>query len=102
MKILVTGGAGFIGSHAVERLLARGDIVTVVDDFNDFYDPALKRHNATAFAGRARLVEADICIPAAMRAVFQANHFDAILHIAARAGVRPSIRQPERLPRRTV
>lgn len=94
MKILVTGGAGFIGSHLVERLIARGDALTVVDDFNDFYDPALKRRNVAGFAGRAQVIEADICNPAALRPLFQAGRFDAIVHLAARAGVRPSIRQP--------
>jgi len=94
MNILLTGGAGFIGSHVIERLLARGDTVTVIDDFNDFYDPALKRRNAAAFASRARLIEADICDLAALRPLFQQNHLDAVIHLAARAGVRPSIRQP--------
>ena len=60
--VLVTGGAGFIGSHTCERLLARGDRVTVLDNFNDFYDPAIKRENAEAVlaAGDASLVEGDI------------------------------------------
>lgn len=94
MKTLVTGGAGFIGSHTAERLLERGETVTVLDDFNDFYDPALKRRNVAAFAGRARVVEADICDLPALRQVFEENRFDAVVHLAARAGVRPSIRQP--------
>lgn len=94
MNILLTGGAGFIGSHLAERLLARGDSLTVLDDFNDYYDPSLKRRNATLITGRARLIEADICDTAATRAIFQSNRFDAIIHIAARAGVRPSIQQP--------
>ncbi|MBM3859296.1 MAG: NAD-dependent epimerase/dehydratase family protein [Verrucomicrobia bacterium] len=94
MNILLTGGAGFIGSHTVERLLERGESVTVLDDFNDFYNPALKRRNAAAFAARVRLVEADICDADALRLVFHAGRFDAVVHLAARAGVRPSIRQP--------
>jgi UDP-glucuronate 4-epimerase len=93
MNVLVTGGAGFIGSHVVERLLARGDTVTVVDDFNEFYDPALKRDNVRGFADRVKLVEADIC--GDLRPVFDAQRFDAIVHLAARAGVRPSLAQPE-------
>jgi UDP-glucuronate 4-epimerase len=94
MAILVTGGAGFIGSHVVDALLARGDKVTVVDDFNDFYDPALKRRNVATFANRVTIVEADIRDTAALRAVFSTGRFDAIAHIAARAGIRPSVAQP--------
>jgi UDP-glucuronate 4-epimerase len=94
MTILVTGGAGFIGSHVVEALLARGDSVTVVDDFNDFYDPALKRRNVATFAGHAAIVEADIRDATALRAIFSTGRFDAIAHIAARAGIRPSVAQP--------
>ena len=94
MTILVTGGAGFIGSHVVEALLARGDKVTVVDDFNDFYDPALKRRNVATFANRVPIVEADIRDLAALRAIFSSGRFDAVAHIAARAGIRPSVAQP--------
>src|ERR1017187_4527230 len=94
MTILVTGGAGFIGSHVVEALLARGDEVTVVDDFNDFYDPALKRRNVATFANRVPIVEADIRDVTALRAIFSAGRFDAVAHIAARAGIRPSVVQP--------
>jgi UDP-glucuronate 4-epimerase len=94
MNILLTGGAGFIGSHTAQRLLERGDTLTVLDDFNDFYDPALKRRNTAAFASRARLVEGDICDPGAVRPLFERGRFDAVVHLAARAGVRPSIRQP--------
>jgi UDP-glucuronate 4-epimerase len=93
MNVLVTGGAGFIGSHVVERLLARGDSVTVVDDFNEFYDPALKRRNIRGFADQIKLIEADICSD--LRGVFAAQAFDTIIHLAARAGVRPSLAQPE-------
>jgi nucleoside-diphosphate-sugar epimerase len=59
MQILITGGAGFIGSHVVDGLLARGHTVVVVDDFNDFYDPALKRRNTAGFGERATVVDAD-------------------------------------------
>jgi UDP-glucuronate 4-epimerase len=88
-SVLVTGGAGFIGSHVVDRLLRSGADVTVVDDFNDFYDPALKRANVAPHAAnpRFRLVEADICD---LSDVFASARFDAIVHLAARAGGRPS------------
>ena len=88
MNILVTGGAGFIGSHVVEALLRRGEQVTVLDDFNDFYDPRLKRRNVEGFARQAKVVEGDI------RGDLPREHFDAIIHLAARAGVRPSLEQP--------
>ena len=94
MTILVTGGAGFIGSHVVEALLARGEKITVIDDFNDFYDPAFKRRNVARFTGRVNVVEADIRDTAALRAIFSKGRFDAIIHIAARAGIRPSVEQP--------
>jgi UDP-glucuronate 4-epimerase len=96
-NILVTGGAGFIGSHLVERLLAEGGWrVTVVDDFHDFYAPALKRANVAPHVGRAdfRLVEADIRDRAALERVFAETPFAVVVHLAARAGVRPSLTEP--------
>jgi UDP-glucuronate 4-epimerase len=94
--ILLTGGAGFIGSHVARRLLARGDRLTVLDDFNDFYDPALKRANAADFSGRSdwRLVEGDIRDSALVERLFRDGRFDAVIHLAARAGVRPSLAEP--------
>ncbi len=97
-RILVTGGAGFIGSHLVDRLLSEGDWqVTVVDDFNDFYDPAIKRENAQRVASNPhyRLAEADIRDQGALREVFSEGRFQSVVHLAARAGVRPSLEQPE-------
>lgn len=97
-RILVTGGAGFIGSHLVDRLLSEGDWqVTVVDDFNNFYDPAIKRENAQRVASNPhyRLAEADIRDQGALREVFSEGRFQSVVHLAARAGVRPSLEQPE-------
>jgi UDP-glucuronate 4-epimerase len=96
-NILITGGAGFIGSHLVDRLLSEGEWqVTVVDDFNDFYDPAIKHANASRHENEPnyRLFTADIRDKAALEKVFSSNSFDCIVHLAARAGVRPSLEQP--------
>lgn len=96
-NILITGGAGFIGSHLVDLLLSEGDWrVTVVDDFNDFYDPSTKRENIRAHLQneRYRLVAADIRDRDALEPAFAETNFDCIVHLAARAGVRPSLSQP--------
>jgi UDP-glucuronate 4-epimerase len=96
-NILVTGGAGFIGSHLVDKLLAENVwSVTVVDDFNDFYEPAVKRTNVRPHVENSnyQLIEADIRDFAALETVFQNNKFDAVVHLAARAGVRPSLEEP--------
>jgi UDP-glucuronate 4-epimerase len=98
--ILVTGGAGFIGSHLTRRLLDRGDRVTVLDEFNDFYDPRRKRANVAPFVERDdyRLVEGDIRDAELVDRLFDPKSggggFDAVVHLAARAGVRPSLREP--------
>lgn len=93
--ILLTGGAGFIGSHVTEHLLARGDAVTVLDNFNDFYDPAIKRMNAQRIqAAGAELVEGDIRDESAVEGLFESRGFDAVIHLAAMAGVRPSLADP--------
>ncbi|MDX6696186.1 MAG: UDP-glucuronate 4-epimerase [Blastocatellia bacterium] len=97
-NILVTGGAGFIGSHLVDSLLAEDDWrVTVVDDFNDFYAPSVKRANIGEHLQheRYKLVEADIRDRAALARVFAGEQFDVIAHLAARAGVRPSLSEPQ-------
>src|SRR6185503_1114636 len=96
-NILVTGGAGFIGSHLVDRLLSEGGWqVSVVDDFNDFYDPAIKRANVSRHENNQnyRVFEADIRDRDALNQVFATQPFDVIVHLAARAGVRPSLAQP--------
>jgi UDP-glucuronate 4-epimerase len=96
-NILITGGAGFIGSHLLDRLLTEGGWrITVVDDFNDFYDPAIKRENVRARLGNPyfKLVEADIRNFEALSRAFAERDFDCIVHLAARAGVRPSLKEP--------
>ncbi|MFZ4765024.1 MAG: SDR family NAD(P)-dependent oxidoreductase, partial [Roseimicrobium sp.] len=95
MKVLVTGGAGFIGSHTVERLLAQGHQVGVLDSFNDYYDPALKRENIRAVRDRITLHEGDLRDAAFIEQTFGSGKYDAVIHLAARAGVRPSIEAPE-------
>ena len=96
MRFLVTGGAGFIGSHLCEALLARGDSVICLDNFNDYYDPAIKRRNIQKALEREhyRLIEGDICDWDTVETLFERNAFDCVVHLAARAGVRPSIEQP--------
>ena len=94
MEILVTGGAGFIGSHLVETLLAAGHRVGVLDDFNDFYDPRLKHANLAAVRERIDLHTADIRDGAAVTRAVGKGRYDAIFHLAARAGVGPSIKEP--------
>ena len=97
-SILVTGGAGFIGSHLVDRLLGEGEWrVSVVDDFNDFYAPAIKRLNIRIQRENPayKLVVADIRDKTALAGIFAEEKFDCIVHLAARAGVRPSLSQPQ-------
>jgi UDP-glucuronate 4-epimerase len=97
-NILITGGAGFIGSHLCERLLREGAWnVSVVDDLNDFYPPEIKRANLAEVRshGDINFYEADIRRPDALRAAFEENEFHAIVHLAARAGVRPSLTEPK-------
>lgn len=94
--VLVTGGAGFIGSHLVERLLAMGEAVSIVDSFDDFYDPSIKRRNLAAALEhpRCRLYEADLREPSDLEAACGREPVDVVVHLAARAGVRPSIQNP--------
>ncbi|MFM1921154.1 MAG: hypothetical protein RLZZ303_2788 [Candidatus Hydrogenedentota bacterium] len=94
--VLITGAAGFIGSHLAEALLQRGDTVAGLDSFNDYYDPALKQANLAEARQNPRfsLHEADICNREALFAVFDAVRPDVVVHLAARAGVRPSLEDP--------
>ena len=97
MKFLVTGGAGFIGSHVCERLLHDGHAVWVFDDLNPFYDPQLKRRNLRDIQSLAKpfeFVHGDLCDHGALTELFSSVKFDQVIHLAARAGVRPSLAEP--------
>jgi len=97
-NILITGGAGFIGSNLVDKLFAEGGWkIAVVDDLNDFYSPETKRHNIAAHLGNEnfKMYEADIRDAAALEQIFSETQFDVIVHLAARAGVRPSLAEPK-------
>ncbi|OLA96533.1 MAG: epimerase [Verrucomicrobia bacterium 13_2_20CM_55_10] len=94
MRVLVTGGAGFIGSHLVEKLLASGHEVVILDDFNDFYDPQTKHANVAGLARDVTVYHVDLRDTESVRNLFHREKVDAIAHLAARAGVRPSIQQP--------
>ena len=94
MRILVTGGAGFIGSHLVEKLLGVGHEVIILDDFNDFYDPQIKHANIAGFAKDVTVCHVDLRENDSVRTLFRREKLDVIVHLAARAGVRPSIQSP--------
>jgi len=96
MRILVTGGAGFIGSHLCERLVRDGHDLYVIDDLNTFYDPKLKQRNLATIgaAGTFLFTMGDICDEALVRRVCDDFKPEAVVHLAARAGVRQSIEEP--------
>ena len=97
MNFLITGGAGFIGSHVGERLLREGHSVWAFDDLNSFYDPQFKRRNLRELQALARPFEfchGDITDRAALDEIFSSVRFDQVIHLAARAGVRPSLADP--------
>ena len=97
MKVLVTGAAGFIGSHLADKLAGRGDEVVGLDNFNDYYDPAKKRGNASRLGKHPNftMVEADIRDREGMLRLFEAQQFEVVAHLAAMAGVRPAVEQPD-------
>ena len=97
MNFLVTGGAGFIGSHVCERLLHDGHAVWTFDDLNNFYDPQLKRRNLRDIQSLAKpfeFIHGDLTDRAALDTLFGSVKFDQVIHLAARAGVRPSLEEP--------
>jgi len=97
MNFLVTGAAGFIGSHTCERLLKEAHAVWGLDDLNPFYDPSIKRANLDQLrsaGGRFEFVQGDITSAETVANLFRAVRFDQVIHLAARAGVRPSLLQP--------
>jgi UDP-glucuronate 4-epimerase len=97
VKCLVTGGAGFIGSHLCEQLLVAGHSVWAFDNLDTFYDPAIKRRNLQELQGTARLfefVQGDLLDRRALDELFGGVRFDQVIHLAARAGVRPSLEEP--------
>jgi UDP-glucuronate 4-epimerase len=95
-KVLITGGAGFIGSHVADRLLGQGREVVALDDFNDYYDPRFKRENAARLEVHSgfTLIEGDIRDRDLVEQIYRRQGIGATIHLAARAGVRPSIREP--------
>lgn len=96
MTILITGGAGFIGSHLCERLIKQNHQIVCLDNFNDYYDPRIKRKNIELLLKDKSfsLIEAELCDFQQLKSIFSQQSFDCIYHLAARAGVRPSIQQP--------
>ena len=97
MNFLVTGGAGFIGSHVCQRLLGAGHAVWALDDLNGFYDPAFKRRNLAEIQSMRKpfvFVQGDVADRLGVERLFREVKFDQVIHLAARAGVRPSLEEP--------
>ena len=96
MNILITGGAGFIGSTLADKLLDKGDNIIVIDNFNDYYSPAIKEENVKKNFSNPnyKLYRGDICDRDLVQKIFSENKIDTVVHIAARAGVRPSLEDP--------
>jgi UDP-glucuronate 4-epimerase len=97
MNFLVTGGAGFIGSHVCERLLELGHSVWTLDDLNGFYDPAIKQQNIREIQSKGKpfeFVQGDLLEVETLKELFGSVRFDQVIHLAARAGVRPSLQEP--------
>lgn len=95
--VLITGGAGFIGSHLVDRLLCEDYHVVILDNFNNYYDPVLKKRNVESAAKHphCRIILGDIESEEQLRKLFSGTKIDIVVHLAARAGVRPSIDAPQ-------
>ena len=93
MNILITGGAGFIGSNLCEKLICAGEKIICIDNFNDYYNPKIKEENLRNLEGRANFIlyRMDILDREKLKEVFNKHSFDMVIHLAARAGVRPSI-----------
>ncbi|PYX34021.1 MAG: epimerase [Acidobacteria bacterium] len=97
MNFLVAGGAGFIGSHVCERLLDLGHSVWTLDDLNSFYDPAIKQQNIRDIQSKGKpfeFVQGDLLDLGTLKELFGSVRFDQVVHLAARAGVRPSLQEP--------
>lgn len=93
--VLVSGAAGFIGAHVMQALIARGERVVGFDNFNDYYDPQLKRDRVAALCPDTPIAAADVADAAALDALFERHRFERVIHLAAQAGVRYSLQNPQ-------
>lgn len=94
MKVFLTGGAGFIGYHLARALIARGHELTLIDELNAYYDPALKKARLAELGSACRFVQADIAAPGALEKATGGERYDVIVHLAAQAGVRHALKDP--------